>query len=190
MDIDRTLIEVKARHDIGDHGDVVQLVILALHLVDVVGAGLEDVFDGSVDLAAVGVGDGQTDDVLNEVFSLCEFDVRAVDVEDLTAQKVGFFDRADSLDRDEDLASRKPGKQNWYDIPVGANDFHLSFTLSWGRYLSLIIYTYGPDTYARFESKKTELEKAFATMSEGMKRGMDMVENSESVIKKSTEIFK
>ena len=35
-----------------------------------------------------------------------------------------------------------------------------------------------------------ELEKAFATMSEGMKKGMDMVETSESVIKKSTEIFK
>lgn len=35
-----------------------------------------------------------------------------------------------------------------------------------------------------------ELEKAFATMSEGMKKGMDMVESSESVIKKSTEIFK
>ena len=35
-----------------------------------------------------------------------------------------------------------------------------------------------------------ELEKAFAKMSEGMKKGMDMVETSESVIKKSTEIFK
>lgn len=35
-----------------------------------------------------------------------------------------------------------------------------------------------------------ELEKAFATMSDGIKKGMDMVETSESVIKKSTEIFK
>ena len=35
-----------------------------------------------------------------------------------------------------------------------------------------------------------ELEKAFAKMSKGMKKGMDMVETSESVIKKSTEIFK
>ena len=35
-----------------------------------------------------------------------------------------------------------------------------------------------------------ELEKAFAKMSEGMRKGMDMVETSESVIKKSTEIFK
>ena len=35
-----------------------------------------------------------------------------------------------------------------------------------------------------------ELEKAFATMSEGMKKGMDMVQTSETVIKKSTEIFK
>ena len=35
-----------------------------------------------------------------------------------------------------------------------------------------------------------ELEKAFTIMSEGMKKGMDMVEASESVIEKSTEIFK
>ena len=35
-----------------------------------------------------------------------------------------------------------------------------------------------------------ELEKAFAKMSEGMKKGMDMVETSETVIKKSAEIFK
>ena len=35
-----------------------------------------------------------------------------------------------------------------------------------------------------------ELEKAFAKMSERMRKGMDMVETSESVIKKSTEIFK
>jgi hypothetical protein len=35
-----------------------------------------------------------------------------------------------------------------------------------------------------------ELEKAFAIISEGMKKGMDIAETSETVIKKSTEIFK
>ena len=35
-----------------------------------------------------------------------------------------------------------------------------------------------------------ELEKAFAKMSEGMQKGMDMVETSETLIKKSAEIFK
>ena len=46
------------------------------------------------------------------------------------------------------------------------------------------------DTFDNPYLAYAELERAFATMSEGMKRGMDMVENSESVIKKSTEIFK
>lgn len=73
----------------------------------------------------------------------------------------GFVDYCKAIGRDEELASRKPGKQNWYDIPVGASDYHLSFTLSWGRYLTLVIYTYNPDTYARFESKKEDLEKSF-----------------------------
>ena len=46
------------------------------------------------------------------------------------------------------------------------------------------------DTFDNPYLAYAELEKAFATMSEGMKKGMDMVESSESVIKKSTEIFK
>ena len=45
------------------------------------------------------------------------------------------------------------------------------------------------DTFDNPYLAYAELEKAFARMSESMKRGMDMVETSESVIKKSTEIF-
>jgi hypothetical protein len=46
------------------------------------------------------------------------------------------------------------------------------------------------DTFDNPYMAYAELEKAFATMSEGIKKGMDMVEASESVIRKSTEIFK
>lgn len=46
------------------------------------------------------------------------------------------------------------------------------------------------DTFDNPYLAYAELEKAFATMSDGIKKGMDMVETSESVIKKSTEIFK
>ena len=46
------------------------------------------------------------------------------------------------------------------------------------------------DTFDNPYMAYAELEKAFATMSEGIKKGMDMVESSESVIRKSTEIFK
>ena len=57
--------------------------------------------------------------------------------------------------------------------------------------LGISILTNEPkDTFDNPYLAYAELEKAFATMSEGMKKGMDMVETSESVIKKSTEIFK
>ena len=46
------------------------------------------------------------------------------------------------------------------------------------------------DTFDNPYLAYAELEKAFATMSEGIKKGMDMVETSETVIKKSAEIFK
>ena len=46
------------------------------------------------------------------------------------------------------------------------------------------------DTFDNPYLAYAELEKAFATISEGMRKGIDMVETSESVIKKSTEIFK
>ena len=46
------------------------------------------------------------------------------------------------------------------------------------------------DTFDNPYLAYAELEKAFAKMSEGMKKGMGMVETSESVIKKSAEIFK
>ena len=46
------------------------------------------------------------------------------------------------------------------------------------------------DTFDNPYLAYAELERAFATMSEGMKKGMDMAETSETVIKKSVEIFK
>ena len=46
------------------------------------------------------------------------------------------------------------------------------------------------DTFDNPYMAYAELEKAFAKMSEGMQKGMDMVETSETLIKKSAEIFK
>lgn len=63
--------------------------------------------------------------------------------------------------RAEDLASRKPSAQNWYDIPVLEADYHLSFTLTRGKYLSLVIYAYNRDAFTRLESKKDKIESLF-----------------------------
>ena len=63
--------------------------------------------------------------------------------------------------RGEDIASRKPLAQNWYDIPVGAIDYHLSFTVTRNKYLTLLIYAYNADAFRRLESKKDAIEASF-----------------------------
>ena len=64
--------------------------------------------------------------------------------------------------RGDDIASRKPFAQNWYDIPVGADDFHLSFTITHSKYLSLLIYAYDGDAFSRLESNKVAIETTFS----------------------------
>ncbi len=44
-----------------------------------------------------------------------------------------FVDYCNQEDRGEDIASRKPLSQNWYDIPVSDADFQLEFTLTRGK---------------------------------------------------------
>lgn len=63
--------------------------------------------------------------------------------------------------RGEDIASRKPFAQNWYDISVGAADYHLSFTITRNKYLSVLIYAYSSEAFHRLESKKDALEASF-----------------------------
>lgn len=63
--------------------------------------------------------------------------------------------------RGDDIASRKALSQNWYDIPVGADDLHLSFTVTRSKYLSLLIYAYDGDAFSRLESNKVGIETVF-----------------------------
>ena len=72
-----------------------------------------------------------------------------------------FVDYCRANGRGEDIASRKPFAQNWYDISVGAADYHLSFTITRNKYLSVLIYAYNPEAFHRLESKKDALEASF-----------------------------
>ena len=60
-----------------------------------------------------------------------------------------------------DLSSRKPLGQNWYDVPVNAPDFIISYTLTYGKYISILIYAYDGEVFARLESKKEKIENVF-----------------------------
>lgn len=61
----------------------------------------------------------------------------------------------------DDIVTRKPYGQNWYDIIVGAQDFHLSFTLSRNKYITILIYSYNIEAFRRLEQKKNIIENAF-----------------------------
>lgn len=63
--------------------------------------------------------------------------------------------------RGEDMALREPSAQNWYSVPVYGADFHIEFTLTRGKYLSLLIYVYNGEAFSRLESKKAAIEDAF-----------------------------
>ncbi|MFR0960283.1 DUF4268 domain-containing protein [Streptococcus salivarius] len=63
--------------------------------------------------------------------------------------------------RDTDIALRKPLSQNWYDIPVNGSDYHLSYTVTRSKYLSLLIYVYNKEAFERLESKKNKIEEIF-----------------------------
>ncbi len=60
--------------------------------------------------------------------------------------------------RGNDIASRKALAQNWYEIPVGADDFQLQFTITRSKYLSLLIYAFDGDAFSRLESNKAAIE--------------------------------
>ena len=63
--------------------------------------------------------------------------------------------------RSEDIAIRKPAAQNWYSIPVYGADYEIEFTLTKGKYVSLLIYAFDGEAFSRIESKKEKIETLF-----------------------------
>lgn len=61
----------------------------------------------------------------------------------------------------DDIASRKPLVQNWYDITVPNANFHLSFTVTRGKYITLLIYVYNSSAFLQLENKKEKIELLF-----------------------------
>lgn len=72
-----------------------------------------------------------------------------------------FVEYCKQEERGEDIALRKPLAQNWYDISISNADFHLSFTITRGKYLSLVIYAYNHEAFTRLESKRATIEEVF-----------------------------
>ncbi|MBQ8784613.1 MAG: DUF4268 domain-containing protein [Alphaproteobacteria bacterium] len=73
----------------------------------------------------------------------------------------GFVNYCNINGRNNDIARRKAYDRYWYDIAVGTPDYHISFTITRNKYLTLLVYVYNMDTFRRLESKKEIIEIHF-----------------------------
>lgn len=62
--------------------------------------------------------------------------------------------------RGEDIGSRKPFGQNWYDVSFGKTDYHAFFSIIGKSTLRIGLYIYNVDAFSRLESKKDLIEQA------------------------------
>ena len=71
-----------------------------------------------------------------------------------------FVDYCKARGRD-DIASRRPSYDDWYDITIGHPDYHLTLLLYRQKKLRIGIYVYRPEDFKRLESLKPEIEAAY-----------------------------
>lgn len=62
--------------------------------------------------------------------------------------------------RGEDIGTRKPSYDDWYDVTVGNHNYHLFFQLVRKKILRIGIYVYYPEYFSKIESKKDLIESA------------------------------
>lgn len=74
-----------------------------------------------------------------------------------------FVEYCERNGRGEDIASRRPSYDDWYDVTMGSRDYHLFFQLVRKKILRIGIYVYRPEDFARLESKKAEIESAYGS---------------------------
>jgi len=74
-----------------------------------------------------------------------------------------FVEYCQAHGRAEDIASRKPSYDDWYDVTIGSRDYHIFFQLVRQKILRIGIYVYRPEDFARLDSLKTEIENAYGS---------------------------
>jgi hypothetical protein len=74
-----------------------------------------------------------------------------------------FVEYCKSKGRAEDIASRKPNYDDWYDVTVGSRDYHVFFQIVRQKILRIGLYVYRPEDFARLESLKMEIENAYGS---------------------------
>lgn len=69
-----------------------------------------------------------------------------------------FTEYCHQIERGEDIASRKPSGNDWYDVTMRSREFHIFFQIVRRKILRIGMYIYRPETFQRLESKKEQLE--------------------------------
>lgn len=64
-------------------------------------------------------------------------------------------------ERSEDIASRQPSYDDWYDVTIGRQDLHIFFQLIRKKTLRIGLYVYRPEDFAKLDLLKSEIEKAY-----------------------------
>lgn len=74
-----------------------------------------------------------------------------------------FVEYCKARGRAEDIASRKPSYDDWYDVTIGSKDYHIFFQLVRKKILRIGLYVYRPEDFARLDSLKDEIENTYGT---------------------------
>lgn len=68
--------------------------------------------------------------------------------------------------RSEDIATRKPSYDDWYDVTISSRDYHIFFQLVRQKILRIGLYVYRPEDFARLDSLKAEIENVYGSQLE------------------------
>lgn len=64
--------------------------------------------------------------------------------------------------RGDDIASREPSSNNWYDLKKDKG-YHIFFQILMGNILRIGLYVYRPELFERLEAQKKEIENAYGS---------------------------
>jgi hypothetical protein len=74
-----------------------------------------------------------------------------------------FVDYCKANGRGNDIAVRKAGYANWYDIPIGSPDYHIFLQLYRQDTLRIGLYVYRSADFERLESRKDDIKEVYGS---------------------------
>ena len=119
---------------------------------------------------------GFANDIRDELLELPEIEITQLDNEPIhTTRELSdrHFKRKDFWSsfleycklngRGDDIAARKAGFDDWYDVTIGSHDYHIFLQLYRQKKLRIGLYVYRPEAFARLESRKDGIEKVYGS---------------------------